>query len=183
MENEEFSKNFIKGLANPESIEPEALDFIYTNAVSYLETIHKSMEAISNRSLVLLSYLMIAVGFAATHVISSILDLTIKFEWTRTIFVAIGIFFVLYYIRIIWRIVHYSKPRWANVAYSQPNDMLTQELNLYGNHMIKFVRCIELQKDIIADTEIMTDMFQQFEIAIDKAFIFPIVFKKRNLKK
>lgn len=46
--------------------------------------------------------------------------------------------------------------------------------------MLKFVRCIELQKDITDDTAIMTDMFEKFEYAIDRAFIVPLLIS--NLK-
>lgn len=183
MENIDSLKNTtadIKNIANPDDIQPEALAFIYQNAVSYLESIHKSMESISNRSLVLLSYLMIVVGFTTSHVISSIMALFSSYEKHTLFFIIIGILLIIYYIWIIWDIVHYSKPRWANVAYSQPNDMLKPEINLYGIHMLKFVRCIELQEDIKGDTVIMTDMFRQFEYAIDRAFIFPLLVKVKR---
>jgi len=169
----------IKDIANPDEIHPEALDFIYENAVSYLEYIHKSMESISNRSLILLSYLMIVVGFTASRIISHIMVLftDCNIHINQVVFIILGILLVFYYIWIIWDIVHYSKPRWANIAYSQPNDILGSELNSYGSHMIKFVRCIELQGDIAEDTIIMTDMFKQFENTIDRAFIFPKLIK------
>lgn len=174
----------IKGIANPEDITPEALDFIYKNAVSYLEAIHKSMESISNRSLLLLSYLMLVVGFTVNKVISYSIFLIINHNNLTLInFIIIlgGILLIIHYSWLIWDIVHYSKPRWSNVAYSQPNSILDSELNSYGEHMIKFVRCIELQEDIKEDIIIMTDMFKQFEIAIERAFIFPLI--KRLIKK
>ncbi|MBY0379799.1 MAG: hypothetical protein K2P99_05305 [Burkholderiales bacterium] len=169
----------IKNIANPDDIKSESLDFIYQNAVAYLEAIHKSMESISNRSLVLLSYLMIVVGFTSTHVVSRIISLFAEtsYSFNQVVVIILGILLVLYYIWIIWDIVHYSKPRWANIAYSQPNDILGEELNLYGIHMIKFVRCIELQNDIAEDIIIMTNMFKQFEGVIDRAFILPKLIK------
>lgn len=108
----------IQDIATPDDITPEALDFIYQNAVSYLEYIHKSMEAISNRSLVLLSYLMIVIGFATSHVVSHTMNLFVCFNYHELIFSVCGFLLIVYYILIIWDIVHYSKPRWVHVAYS-----------------------------------------------------------------
>lgn len=171
----------IEDIATPNDIQPEALDFIYQNAVKYLEFIHKSMESISNRSLVLLSYLMIVVGFATSHTISHIVlyfrDNQSNPNSYNIFFIILGILLVLYYIWIIWDIVHYSKPRFANAAYSQPKNLLSAEMNSYGEHMLKFVRCIELQNDITEDIAIMTDMFRKFESAIDRAFILPKLLK------
>jgi len=122
---------------------------------------------------------MIVVGFTASRVTSHVMGLfTANNIYTnQLIFIILGILLIFYYIWIIWDIVHYSKPRWANIAYSQPNDILGSELNSYGIHMIKFVRCIGLQDDIAEDTATMTDMFKQFENAIDRAFILPKLIK------
>lgn len=171
----------IKDIATPDDIEPEALEFIYQNAVGYLESIHKSMESISNRSLVLLSYLMIVVGFTTSHTVSYVINLN-NSKFSNLFIIGLSVILIFYYIWIIWDIVHYSKPRFANVAYSQPQDILRSDMNSYGEHMIKFVRCIELQDDIQENIAIMTDMFYKFENAIDRAFILPKLIKILKLK-
>jgi|GEM_PF-3985389 len=172
----------LKDIPTPDDIKPEALEFIYQNAVKYLEAIHKSMESISNRSLVLLSYLMIVVGFATSHTMSYIMS-SFKTNYGNGIsfydllFIGLCTLLILYYIWIIWDIVHYSKPRFASVAYAKPQDMCRSEMTQYGEHMLKFVRCLELQSDIEKNIVIMTDMFSKFENAIDRAFIFPKLIK------
>jgi hypothetical protein len=172
----------LKDIATPDDIKQEVLEFIYQNAVKYLESVHTSMESISNRSIVLLSYLMIVVGFTTSHTVSGIITYlrsngSHNTNYYNLYFISLSIVLILYYIWIIWDIVHYSKPRLANVAYSQPQDILGAKMNAYGAHMLKFVRCIELQTDIEEDISTMTDMFCKFEHAIDRAFIFPKLIK------
>ena len=153
-------------------ISDEILDYIYQNGIKYLEGINAGMKSISDRAMVLLSYLIIAISFAITHIYSNFIE--DGFDSNIVIF---GSLFVLYYVWIMTDLVNYMKPRKAKIPHQEPQKLLQNELVGVGLKNMKLIRCVEIQNDILVNRSTMNEMYKKFESAISRTFIYPPVIK------
>lgn len=150
-------------------IDPDTLEFIYQNGIKYLEATINSMKVIADRSLLLLLYLLIMIGFSINNLILYVLKNGFNYMTT------IGILFTFYYAWISWNIIVYIKPRKAYTTHTEPKALLQKKMIETGYHNIKIVRCIEIQHDIYVNRRLMNTMFAKFESAIAYTFIFPVL--------
>lgn len=155
---------------NDTPIAPETLEFIYQNGIKYLEATISSMKALSDRSLVLLSYLLVIIGFITNHLISSIVEN--GFQEINIV----GMVFIFYYAWISWDIIIHIKPRKAYTTHTEPKALLQQRIIDAGYHNMKIVRCIEIQHDICVNRHLMNKMFSKFESAIARTLIIPALY-------
>lgn len=164
-----YDDNWINQIDPKSGVIPaEVLEFTYQNGVSYLKDIHNGMKAISDRSLILLSYLALAIGFTFTHIVSKN-----TFSYSSII----GILFIVYYTYLAYDIVNYAKPRKTYSPYKEPKELLRNELITSGYHSIQLVRCMELQSNIHENKELMEQMLNKFERALSYALIIPLLVK------
>jgi hypothetical protein len=154
-----------------DTIEPETLEFIYQNGIKYLDATISSIKALSDSSLILLSYLLIIVGYVASHFVSSI----IKDGFQEVDIMCVV--FILYYAWIGWDIIIHIKPRKAYTTHTEPKALLQQRIIDAGYHNMKIVRCIEIQHDIYVNRHLMNKMFYKFESAIARTFIIPALYR------
>ena len=151
-------------------IDPDTLEFIYQNGIKYLEATINSMKAVADRSLILLSYLLIIIGFSINHLIPYVLKNGFNYM------AIIGVLFILYYTWISWDIIVHIKTRKAYTTHTEPKALLQKKMIEPGYHNIKIVRCIEIQHDICVNRQLMNTMFAKFESAIAYTFIVPALY-------
>lgn len=147
----------------------EMVEFIYDNAVGFLEGTRISMKSISDRGLYLLSYLLIVLGYF-------IITLFTNFRPNHFNYLSnISLWIIVYYSYLSYYLVSHIKPRYAYSLFVAPKILLTKERAELTVHQAKITRIVEIEINSQNNIEMVDKMKLCLDKVIDLAFIIPYI--------
>lgn len=150
-------------IAELHEINENQLEFVYQNGIKTLEATLDGMKAISNRSVILLSYIGLTIGFCINRIFQS------DTSWLCHLLIFI---FMFYYICIFTYVISFAKPRMADIPYDDPNTLLNKECIGKDEYALKYTICFVLQSKIDENRLILDEMNAKFNQSINFAFLF-----------
>ena len=171
-----------KNLYSSDKFSEDVLDFIYKNGVSFLEQTQASNKVIANKIILLLSYLVIAIGFFINHLVDFLkVDI---YDDVDVVIIIVFSFFAVYYFAITLWVIYIAKPNDLKIGYRRPGDLLSTEyldLEKYPHkpddhlHQMKYWCCLDIDLAIKFNLNAIEKRKIKFENAFACALVLPLI--------
>jgi len=170
-----------------DEVDSEYVDFVYDNAVKFLDSTIDGIKSANNKAVLLLSYLMTFLGFVSIKFFSLMYELITECNSSIYLYIAVAFLaiFIVYYswvAQLVLRITDFSI---TNIPQTRPLNLLNKSrFQRYDpfvcddDKLRKYIIVLDLEDRIEENVQIMNNRAEKLRKAVKLALIFPALLKR-----